>query len=226
MKILFILLLGLLWSVTNIPQTQAQLNYSEKKNSNQQQTSSGATRGCRKTLPKLQLLAPSDEIAQIGEEQTFLLNLSELSPYPLKISILEPYVPESLWSTQLRPTKSGLLKVSLPKTVNLKPHQEYIFTATIPCDPNSPSSSIYVRALFQKNPLLLPSDLSGRSERSSGTVRSRSGRRSLIAPQKRISRLLEQGIWYDALWISYQYQLPEFKQLLEQQGIELEDSVE
>ena len=89
MKGLFILLVGFLWSLTNTAQSLAQLNYSEKKTKNQQQTSSAAMRGCRGNVAQLQLLAPSDEIAVMGAEKTFLLNISELSPYPLKISILE-----------------------------------------------------------------------------------------------------------------------------------------
>ena len=201
MKRLFIITVGLFWSLTNTAQSLAQLNYSEKKTKNQQQTSSGATRGCRGNLPQLQLLAPPDKIAVMGSEKTFLLNLSELSPYPLKISILEPYVPESLWTTELRPKQPGLIKVSLPKTIALKPNQDYIFTATIPCNPEIPGSSIYVRALFQKSSLQYQD----------------------VPPVKQISLLLDQGIWYDALWISYQNKLPEFKQLLEMQGIELEE---
>jgi hypothetical protein len=40
-------------------------------------------------------------------------------------------------------------------------------------------------------------------------------------PLKQVSHLLREGIWYDALWIAYKNQLPEFQQILKMQGIEL-----
>ena len=201
MKKLSLITVGLFWSLTNTAPSLAQLNYSEKKTKNQQQTSSAATRGCRGNLPKLQLLAPADQISVIGSEKTFLLNISELSPYPLKLSVLEPYVPQALWEMELIPKEAGLLKVVLPRTINFKPEHDYIFTATIPCDPDVPGRNIYVRALFQKSYLQYEEK----------------------RPKEKVSRLLAEGIWYDALWISYQNKLPEFKQLLEMQGIELEE---
>ena len=201
MKQILILTVGVIWSLTNTAQSLAQVNYSEKKTKNQQQTSSAAMRGCRRNLPKLQLLAPADQIAVMGDEQTFLLNLSELPPYPLKLSILEPYVPSALWRKQLKVEKPGVLKISLPQTINLDPDKDYIFTATIPCDPDYPGSSSYVRVLFQKSSFQYEEK----------------------EPVEKVSRLLAAGIWYDALLIAYQNKLSEFRQLLEMQGIELEE---
>ena len=43
------------------------------------------------------------------ENKTFLLNLSELPAYPLKLSILKPYVPKSLWHSELKVEKPGVL---------------------------------------------------------------------------------------------------------------------
>lgn len=166
----------------------------------QQQAISSASRGCRRKLPKMQLLAPLDHIAMMGEEKTFLLNLSELPPFPLQLSVLEPYVPESVWEDQVKVKKSGFLPISLPDNINLDPNKDYIFTVVIPCDEDSPSHSSYVRVLFQKS----------------------SNQYQKEEPLKQISRLLAGGIWYDALWIAYFHQLPQFKQILEKQGIEME----
>ena len=157
------------------------------------------SRGCRRNLPTMQILAPSNHIAMLGEKQTFLLNLSEVPPFPVQLSVLEPYVPESLWFDQVQVEKSGLLPIALPDTINLEPHKDYIFTAVIPCEPDSPSSSTYVRVLFQKS--------WHQSEQEE--------------PSQQVERLLRQGIWYDALWIAYVHQLPAFKQLLQRQEIEL-----
>ena len=190
---------GLLWSLISTLPSQAQMNYSEKKSKNQQHTSSSAMRGCRRNLPKLQLLAPADQIAVMGEKRTFLLSLSELPPYPLKFSVLEPYVPEALWRQELKVQAPGIFQISLPAHLNLAAEQNYILTVTIPCDPEIPGSSSYVRVLFQKS-----------------TVQYQEKQ-----PIAQVSRLLAEGIWYDALWIAYQHELPEFRQLLQMQGIEL-----
>lgn len=199
-KILTLVLSAVTLCNLNIAQSLAQVNYAEKKTKNQQQTTSASMRGCRRNLPKLQLLAPADQIAVMGERQTFLLNLSTLPPYPLKLSILEPYVPEALWQKELKVEAPGILKVSIPTNINLDPDKEYIFTATIPCQPNYPSSSSYVRVLFEKS-------LFEYKEKQ---------------PVEKVSRLVAAGIWYDALLIAYENKLPEFKQLLEKQGIEME----
>ena len=205
MKIKLFLFIVLIFNLTNIPKIHAQLKYSEKRNTSQQQTTSGATRGCRTNLPKMQLLAPSEQIVEIGESQIFLLNINQISPYPIKISVLEPNNPKSLWSKELRPTQSGLQKIILPTTLNLKPYQDYILTATIYCDQNNPSNNAYIRVFFRKT---TPS-LSITSLNSS--------------PQQQVSSLLQQGLWYDALWVAYYHHLPQFKQILKQENIELED---
>lgn len=200
MKQFLSITLGLLWSLVCTLPSPAQMNYAEKKSKDQQETSSAAMRGCRRHLPKLQLLAPADQIAVMGQKRTFLLNLSELPPYPLKFSVLEPYVAEALWRKELKVEKPGLFSLSLPQTINLEPNKNYIFTAVIPCDPDDPSSSSYVRVLFQQS----------------------SVPNQELQPVEQVSRLLLEGIWYDALWIAYQNKLPEFRQLLEMQGIELD----
>jgi hypothetical protein len=176
-----------------------QMNYVEKKSKNQQETSSASMRGCRHNLPKLQVLAPGDHIALMGKKQTFLLNLSEIPPLPLKISILEPYVAEALWEQELKVEADGIFHISLPKTINLQPDKDYIFTATIPCEPEKPSTSSYVRVLFQKSSFQYQEQ----------------------TPVKQVHHLLAEGIWYDALWIAYQNNLPEFKELLEMESIEI-----
>lgn len=200
MKILQLIKLSLPLALINTSVIASTLKYQpSSKQPQQQQTISSVSRGCRRNLPKIQLLAPSDHIATIGQEQTLLLNLSEVPPFPIKLSVVQPYVVESVWQDQVKVEKSGLLPISLPGQINLEPNKDYIFTAVIPCDLNSPSSSSYVRILFQKSSF-------GQKEQE---------------PLKQVSHLLREGIWYDALWIAYKNQLPEFQQILKMQGIEL-----
>ena len=197
MKILLTTIGILLFTTLSVTAEEKQRLAGEKS---QQQTQSGSIRGCRLDLPNLQVLAPRNRIATIGEAQTFLLKVSEIPPYPIKVSITQPYVSDTVWLDELIVNQAGIITVTIPDNITLKPDTDYIFTASIPCGENQLSGSKFVRIFFQyaDNQLI-----------------------SQKNQDENINTLLKNDIFYDALFFSYQQRLPQFEQILELEGIEI-----
>lgn len=206
MKILQLLLaLGL--SLSSLPAALArQLTYRPPERRQQQQkTQSAATRGCSQALPRLQLLAPPDHVAATAASQpTFFFYLSVPAPYPLKISLAQPYVADTLWEEERAVESGGVLSVTLPESVKLQPKRDYILTAELPCHQERPDESSYVRAVFKRvsPPTVTPVP--------AGT------------PTARVAALAGRGLWYDALALSYRESRPDFQRLLTSIGIKLQ----
>lgn len=196
MKILLTTIGILLFTTLSVSAEEKQRLAGEKS---QQQTQSGSIRGCRLNLPNLQVLAPPNRIATIGEAQTFLLKVSEIPPYPIKVSITQPYVSDTVWLDELIVNQAGIITVTIPDNITLKPDTDYIFTASIPCGENQLSGSKFVRIFFQYADNQL---ISGNEDEN-------------------INKLLNDDIFYDALFFSYQRRLPQFEQILELEGIEI-----
>ena len=183
-----------------IPPSRAQLSYQFPKRKQQQQTQSAATRGCERKLPQLQILAPADHVAaSAAERPTFLFSISEQPLHPLKISLTQPHAPQALWKDERR-VERGIFSVSLPESLQLSPGQDYILTAALPCDPEKPESSSYVRVVFQR--AAMPSERGAKWEQS---------------PEL----FTQWGLWYDALYWSYQNSPSQFEALLKLAGIQL-----
>lgn len=168
----------------------------------QQQTSSGSIRGCRLNLPTLQVLAPPNRIATIGQAQTFLLKVSQVPPHPIRVSVTQPYVASTVWLDELIVNQPGIITVTIPEQITLKSNVDYIFTASIPCGENQLAGSKFVRIFFQYTDNQL---IRGNSQ------------------AEKVNSLLDNDIFYDALFLSYQQRLPQFEQILEQEGIEIWD---
>ncbi len=189
---------GLLLNI--IPPSRAQLSYQPPQRKQQQQTQSAATRGCERNLPRLQILAPADRVAaSAAKRPTFLFSISEQPLHPLKISLTQPYLPQALWKDERR-VERGIFSVSLPESLPLSPGKDYILTAAMPCDPEKPESSSYVRVVFQR--VAMPPSKGAKGEQSP----------ELLTPS---------GLWYDALYWSYQNSPPQFEALLKLAGIQL-----
>ena len=199
MKILgLILSFGLLLNI--IPPSRAQLSYQFPKRKQQQQTHSAATRGCERKLPQLQILAPADHVAaSAAERPTFLFSISGQPLHPLKISLTQPHVAQALWKDERR-VERGIFSVSLPESLQLSPGEDYILTAALPCDPEKPESSSYVRVVFQRAAM-------------SPSQSAKGGHSPEV--------LVQSGLWYDALSWSYQNSPLQFEALLKLAGIQL-----
>ena len=181
-----------------LPTLAHNLNYQPPKRPAQQQTETSVTRGCQQNLPKLQLLAPEDHVALTGQKRTFLLNMSHRPPSSVRISIHQPHVPQALWKDELEVEAAGILPITVPPAVNLRSLQDYILTVAISCPPEKISSS-YVRVVFQSvDNLKLEKEMETKEQ---------------------VSYLLNRGVFYDALFLSYQNKLPEFQEILKLVGI-------
>ena len=182
-----------------LPTLAHNLSYQPPERPAQQQTETSVTRGCQQNLPKLQILAPEDHVALTGQRQTFLLNMSHKPPSSLRISIHQPYVPQALWKDELEVEAAGILPITVPPSLNLRSNQDYILTVAISCPPEEIDSSSYVRVVFQSVAHL-------KLEKEMETT-------------EQVSYLLNRGIFYDALFLSYQNKLPEFQEILKLVGI-------
>lgn len=178
-------------------------SYSASQRAAQQKTETTAIRGCRQNLPKMQILAPKDYVAITGERQTFLLKITDKPSSPLKVSINQPYISHSLWRAQVTVTQPGIFALTIPDSVDLQSNLDYILTVSIPCSEENTSSSKYVRIFFQ---YAEDKSISLDEETEAGEI---------------VNSLLNRGLFYDALFFSYQHKLPQFKQILEEVGIQL-----
>lgn len=153
-------------------------------------------------LPHLKILAPNDRITAIGENRTFLLQVSEVSNQPIKVSITQPKVSDTLWLDEMAINNSGIIEVTIPDKIQLESKTDYIFTASIPCGENHLSGSKFVRIFFEYDETKLSENQNDLND--------------IV-----ISELLNNDVFFDALFLSYQQRLPEFKEILEKEGIEI-----
>lgn len=186
------------------PPTSSQSNedstYQPKTRLPQQRTESSSIRGCRQNLPQIQVLAPQDRVATMGKMQTFLLKISEIPSSPLKVSVNQSYVANTVWLDELIITQSGIITVTIPDEIELKSNLDYIFTASIPCEDHHLAGTKFVRIFFQYAD---NQSINGDSK------------------AEKVNSMLDNGFFYDALFLSYKYQLPQFEQILAQFHIKL-----
>jgi hypothetical protein len=159
-----------------------------KKIGKPKKTSAAGTRGCD-ALSKnvsLTLLVPKDHIGRtISAHPSFYWYVSTPTNIPIRFTLIEPNVPEPIFVQQQQVQKSGIMKLEIPKErPELVPGRSYVWTVTILCDPNRPSTYVVHQSKVERVALT--------PEQSSKLAAATSeGDQALIYAQE--------GFWYNAL---------------------------
>jgi Domain of Unknown Function (DUF928) len=162
----------------------------DNNNASEQKTTTSTSRGCNEQEPSITIVIPSQQIATTAKNHpTFLLYVPGIPSRPIKISVTEPNVTESIFETELTVTKSGFHSVSVPTSrQGLESFKTYVLTVGMLCNPQRPSQSAYTRISFQKV------NLDSQTKRLLKLAQSELERAQIYE---------KAGIWYDALASGY-----------------------
>lgn len=182
------------------------------KDREQQKATSSGSRGCSSEPVAITPLIPSDRTpTTISANPSFLFLVKSNPNFPVYFSLVEPGIAEPLWEEELSVERSGVLSVAIPQNVSLDVGKNYVWNLKVVCNPNRPSQSWYIRAIVKRVPpsTKLMHELTEANSKS-----------------EQAAILASNGIWYDAISISYHTRNePEttsyFQQLLAQIGISL-----
>jgi len=175
--------------------------YVPPDNGRQQTTESAGSRGCPEKLPKLAIAAPKEHLGRtIESHPSFFFWVSAIPSQPIGISLTDVEAENSIWATEVVVKTPGLVKVTMPESAKGLPSQRtYALAAVVPCGDRA-SQGESVRILLERvEPSLA---LRQQLEAAGG------------AGQAKI--LAQQGIWYDALTVSFEHNRPFFESLLRQ----------
>jgi hypothetical protein len=168
-------------SIFNAP---ALADYKPPVERRRQRTESHIVRGCENNSAKITIVAPTDEIGSTASSNpTFLVDISQLPPTPLIVSIIQPKIVEPFYYREIVPKKAG--RLAIVTNGNLKTG-EYILNVGYFCQRNPDRDPIYARIYFKK------ADLS--SQRKLQLEQSAS-------PQQ---LLFDWGLYFDAVAFEYE----------------------
>ncbi len=160
------------------------------RNSSSQRTTTSTSRGCNEQEPPITIVIPAQQIATTAlNHPTFLLYVPSAPSRPIKISVTEPNVTESIFETDLTVTKSGFHSVSIPASrQGLESSKIYVLTVGLLCNPQRPSQSAYTRISLKK--VALDSQTKRLLEKAKSEL-------------ERAQIYEKAGIWYDAIASGY-----------------------
>lgn len=182
------------------------------KDQKQQEATASGSRGCPGKPVDITSLIPTDHTpTTISAHPNFLFLVKSVPNLPVRFSLVEPGVIESLWKENLTVNRSGILLVSIPPSVSLDVGKEYVWNLEVVCNPSRPSESWYFRAVITRVPL--KPELAQKLAEANSEIE-----KAVI--------LASNGIWYDAIAISYHTRDEAkansyFQQLLAQIGLSL-----
>jgi hypothetical protein len=180
------------------------------KDKQQQNATASGSRGCQRNPVNITPLIPTDHHpTTISTHPNFLFLVKSEPKLPVHFTLVEPGVAKPVWETKLIVERSGIMSVSIPQNVNLKTNKEYVWNLVVACNPERPSENYYIRASVK------------RVSSSQQLAQEISQANSYY---QKASILARAGIWYDAIYTSYQGQndpgsASYFKQLLSQVGL-------
>jgi Domain of Unknown Function (DUF928) len=159
-------------------------------NASGQRTTTSTSRGCNEKEPPITVVIPPQQIATTAKNHpTFLLYIPGTPSRPIKISVTEPNVTESIFETELTVTKSGFHSVSVPTSrQGLESLKTYVLTVGMLCNPRRPSQSAYTRISFKKV------EIDFKTKRRLESAKSELERAQIYE---------KAGIWYDAIASAY-----------------------
>ena len=123
-----------------------------RKTRRQARKSGGSRGSCpQKTKSGITLLVPEDHIPLTSSAYpTFAWYQEQKSSLPVKFTLLEPGH-KPIYSQELTITRSGLIILSLPKTVSaLEMGKKYRWSVSIICNPQHPSQNPYAEAWIER----------------------------------------------------------------------------
>ena len=136
-----------------IPELLISVDFEGGKRSPSGRTSGGGTRGvCSAALNNLIALMPGDDNAgtTISTNPKFFLYVPEHEAKSAEFEITDKSG-KSLYFTNLDISDtSGIVKLTLPKNVNLKTNKEYTWAFSIVCDPWDRSGDKFVKGTIKK----------------------------------------------------------------------------
>lgn len=208
--------LGVLVSVVTLLPALESLNFSASADivegyvppgppSSQRTQGSGSRGGCSGyTNTKFRLLAPNDHVAVTVSDPPSVFAYVSQGDVPFTITLVEPGIPHPLYEKNLKSTRSGILKIELPKEKPLKMKQghQYRWTLSLLCNKRRFSENPYAQVNFKyvnSSPALQRELKSNWNKRAQIYARA--------------------GIWYDALAHSKASEADYFAQLLQQIGV-------
>lgn len=159
------------------------------KDQKQQKATSSGSRGCSGEFVDIIPLVPTDHTpTTISANPNFLFLVKSKPNLPIYFSLVEPGRVEPIWKSELTVERSGVLSVSTPQNVNLDMGKEYVWNLKVVCNPRRPAENWYIRAVVQRVPLT--------AELAQKLV-------DADSESERAAILAGNGIWYDAISISY-----------------------
>lgn len=134
--------------------TTAQPAYQQPQDTKQrrQYRKPGGSRGCPHQLANvLTLVVPEGHVARtISPYPTFIWKLTQDVSLPLRFTLLEPGH-KSLYSQEFDDLRSGLISLTLPKTVSpLEVGKQYRWSVSIICDLDKPSQNLFTMAWIER----------------------------------------------------------------------------
>jgi hypothetical protein len=175
--------------------------YVPPDNGRQQTTESAGSRGCPEKLPKLAIAAPKNHLGRtIESHPSFFFWVSEIPSQPIRISLTDVEAENSTWTTEVVVRTPGLVKVTMPESAKgLQSQRTYALAAVVPCG-ERPSQGESVRILLER----VEPSLALRQQLDA------------VGGAEKAKILAQQGIWYDALTVSFEHNRPFFESLLRQ----------
>jgi hypothetical protein len=123
-------------------------DYKPPATQRRQRAQSNVVRGCEGSNAKISIVAPNEAIGSTASSNpTFLVDISQLPPTPLIVSITQPKVVEPFYYSEIVLKKAGRLAIFT--NGNLKTG-EYTLKIGYFCQRNPDRDPIYARINFQK----------------------------------------------------------------------------
>ena len=181
------------------------------KDREQQKATSSGSRGCSSEPINIVPLIPTvGTPTTISANPNFLLLVQSQPNLPVHFSLVEPGVVKPVWENELNIERTGVLSVPTPPSINLDIGKEYVWNLKAICNPHRPSENWYIRAIVK---------------RVSPGAQLRQNLASTNNKSEQAAILAREGIWYDAIAVSYHSNNKGadsyFQQLLAQIGLSL-----
>lgn len=108
-------------------------------------TSGGSRSDCQNPFPEekdsLTLLVPAEEVAHqtTTARPSFLFYAKTTSNIPVEFTLVDPDAGKTLVEKSISVEKQGYYEIALPKAIDLKPEQIYLWHVAVPCANNKES---------------------------------------------------------------------------------------